>query len=191
MFITCGGTFTAGSSARLGASWSGAGKAGAPAKNSKGGDGGAGYGGAGGSDTDSGYLGGNGGVGGGGGGSDGAPGSGTTYGYDAGKPSGTTGGSFLVHNDSNSGTTRIGGTQGRTSGGSGVRGGGGGAGGNGSNIDSKITASGASLILIAKTLKADTAAISTGGAGGLQENNGCQYGGGGTGFCYIACERMS
>ena len=49
--------------------------------------------------------------------------------------------------------------------------------------------SGTCLVLLAKTLSVDDKAISTGGAGGICSQT--PSGGGGTGFCYIACERMA
>ena len=52
--------------------------------------------------------------------------------------------------------------------------------------------SGSCVVLIAKTLSVDAAAVSTGGENGNSNNDG-DYNpnqGGGTGFCYIACERM-
>lgn len=187
IFIACGGTFTAGANARLGASWSGAGKGGAPVLRGNGGNGGAGYGGAGGSDTDSNALGGYGGVGGGGGGSDHNSGQ-TLTGYNAGQSHGT-GGDFNFHGENV--TSRYGGTQGVNIGGAGVQGGGGGAGGNGTNDLGASKGAGANIILLAKTLRLDEAALSTGGQGGASENAGHQSGGGGTGFCYIACEVMN
>ena len=48
--------------------------------------------------------------------------------------------------------------------------------------------SGASVVILARTLKVDEAALSTGGSGGNASTT--STGGGGTGFCYIACERM-
>ncbi len=156
IFITCGGTFTAGSAARLGAAWSGSGTGGAIEIMYSGYGGGAGYGGGGGS-----YhfhyssVGAAGKIGWGGGG--GAPidqikNNGGQAGFDGGKGTVLNGG--------------IGGTN---------------------------------IILIAKTLKADSAAISTGGGGGeggsrsgyVIESQASTGGGGGTGFCYIACERMA
>ena len=194
LFITCGGTFTAPSTARIGAAWSGAGKGGTPVSRAKGNPGGAGYGGAGGSDTDNAGTGGKGGVGGGGGGANGAAAG------DAGS-NGTTGGKGGVGGAGVA--TDIGGTQGVTPGGnspsSARASGGGGAGGKSggsleagnwpeSNPYCAGVNSGANLILITNTLKVDSAAISTGGEGGNSNNEGT--GGGGTGFCYIACERM-
>ncbi len=193
IFITCGGTFTAGSSARLGATWSGEGKGGSYVLKSKGNPGGAGYGGAGGSDTDNPGRGGNGGVGGGGGGGNGF------ISKDAGV-GGNTGGSGTNQYDGDS----PGGTQGISIGGNSPShnwsSGGGGAGGNsGGSLSNGLSntpekpyckgvSSGANVIIIAKTLKLDAAAISTGGEGGNCNFEGT--GGGGTGFCYIACERM-
>ena len=187
VFISCGGTLTIGSSARLGASWSGASGAGQPVSKNKGGNGGAGYGGAGGSDTDNGGTGGRGGVGGGGGG-----GNGTT-----GENAGTSGTGGLGKSLNNSITyTASGATQGKTAGvnspntvnvsGGGGAGGNSGASLNGSAIYCPGAVAGASIILIAKTLKAAVAALSTGGEGG--NSNYQATGGGGTGFCYIACE---
>ena len=187
IFIACGGTFTAGSSARLGATWNGSSKGGAPVSRGKGGDGGAGYGGAGGSDVDSNALGGYGGVGGGGGGSD-QNSSGSLTGYNAGQSHGT-GGDFNFHGENV--TSRFGGSQGVNIGGAGVQDGGGGAGGNGTNDSGGSKGAGANIILLAKTLRVDEAALSTGGQGGASENSGHQSGGGGTGFCYIACEVMN
>ena len=50
--------------------------------------------------------------------------------------------------------------------------------------------SGSCVVLITKTLSVDAAAISTGGENGNSNNDGYYNTGGGTGFCYIACERM-
>ena len=186
IFISCGGTLTIGSGARLGASWSGASGAGVNAIKSAGGNGGAGYGGAGGADDDSNSIAGNGGVGGGGGGANGGA-AGSFTASNAGANS-NTGGSGRSDNSNIS----TGGTQGSSVNGSGKggAGGGGGAGGiGGKGTDTGVGRggySGASIILIAKTLKADAMALSTGGEGGLVIGGG----GGGTGFCYIACERQ-
>lgn len=190
IMIFCGGTFTASSSARLGATWDGSGAGGTPNARTKGGDGGAGYGGAGGSDVDNGGLGGKGGVGGAGGGGDGS------YGGDAG------GVGRAIQSGFRTNTAGTGGAAGQwtnhPAGQGGIQGnpslvlssssgGGGGAGGTGGNSnDGRGGYSGANLILIAKTLKADASAISTGGEGGY--SNAWSGGGGGTGFCYIACE---
>lgn len=189
IFITCGGTFTAGSGARLGATWDGSAKGGAPVSKSKGGNGGAGYGGAGCSDDDYEGLGGKGGVGGAGGGGD--SGGGTIIAGDAGQNNSTGG----FGNDR--GTISTGGTQGYNGGNSQAAAkasGGGGAGGNSAAVDGNRACSGANIILVTKTLKADASAISTGGQGGYSAGSGATHmtpGGGGTGFCYIACERMA
>ena len=53
---------------------------------------------------------------------------------------------------------------------------------------------GSSVILIAKELNANAMAISTGGGEGTRGGmSGATlgHGGGGTGFCYIACERQA
>lgn len=192
IFIVCGGTLTAPSTARLGAAWSGAGTGGTSAYRADGSPGGAGYGGAGGSDTDTNCWGGNGGVGGGGGGCDGY--SGDTV-KKAGNEAGisfdgsSTGGGFKTYAGSDT-TGRQGGTQGITSGAKGINGGGGGAGGIGTGSTGLTASSGANIVIITKTLNVDAAAVSTGGAGGSKENSGYQCGGGGTGFCYIACKEV-
>ena len=178
IFITCGGTFTATSTARLGASWSGASEGGIPATGAAGGHGGAGYGGAGGGDIDDSGTGGYGGVGGGGGGGNDATGG------NAGT-SGTGGYGLGIS------TNCDGGTQGITAGGNSANGYncGGGAGAGGLSWQTTYggcpgSNAGASIILIADTLNVDTAAISTGGEGGNSNNEAT--GGSGTGFCYIA-----
>lgn len=189
IFITCGGVFTAGSGARLGATWDGSAGAGSGVSRSNGTNGGAGYGGGGGSDDDSNSTGGKGGVGGGGGGANSGP-SGNDTGHDAGADSSTGGAG-------NNGDLAAGGTQGDNgaiSKTAGAVSGGGGAGGNSALIGSGFGCSGANIIIITKTLKADSAAISTGGQGGQctgKSGSHCAPGGGGTGFCYIACERMN
>ena len=186
--IFCGGTFTASSTARIGASWSGGGKGGAPVYRGNGEPGGAGYGGAGGSDVDTSVTGGNGGVGGGGGGADGAGGAlGSGHGCDAGQPAGHTGGN-LTTSASVISQNNYGGTQGVTAGGAGVLGGGGGAGGIGTGSTGRTVPAGANVVIITKTLCVDKEAVSTGGSSGLAENSGYQCGGGGTGFCFIAYE---
>ena len=191
IFIACGGTFTATSSARIGATWDGSAKGGVPVNLKDGGDGGAGYGGAGGGDYDQSVgIGGAGGVGGGGGGGNGA--AGLAAGSNKTNHTASTGGSGISYNSADS----TGGTQGVTIGGN-AQGnteatGGGGAGGDSCAPDNRWPTlhglAGANLILIAKTLKVDAAAISTGGHGGFSSK--AASGGGGTGFCYIACEEM-
>ena len=190
IFIACGGTFTAGSSARLGASWSGAGKGGSGSVGSSSGNGGAGYGGGGAGDDDSSSSGGKGGVGGGGGGANGSSG----HNYQAGDAGtdNSTGGFGITD-----GTKCSGGTQGDNSSAGYITGavsGGGGAGGCSGTTGGVYGSSGANIILITKTLKADSAAISTGGQGGQYSGKAGSHtasGGGGTGFCYIACERTA
>lgn len=227
IFIACGGTLTASSAARLGASWSGLGD---------GSNGATGYGGNGG------YLGGSGGVGGGGGGGTKAE-STIIYGGNCGSkgndhPYRGTGGGGCGGNGGNataSSKRRIGGSggggQANTAGiagtgstangiaGQGINGGdsksytytsssttvyvngGGGAGGPGGNggIGRHTKTSyaggiaGASILLICKDLNVDTQALSTGGGAGTNPGGdfvGSGSGGGGTGFTYIACERM-
>lgn len=221
LFISCGGTLTIPSTARLGASWSGAGD---------GSNGAAGYGGKGGKYN---TLGSSGGVGGGGGG-----GLSNINGGDCGSKGvnsnvGTGGGGCGGIGGSGSSSYGIGGSGGGGQGGSGGAGGrgdknngytgtinggvsreygsysssdykcggagGGGAGGNGGNAGcTNITRlclggkAGASIILIANTLNADVAALSTGGAAGTTQivTGIGAAGGGGTGFCYIACEEQ-
>ena len=233
VFISCGGTLTIGSSARLGASWSGAGD---------GSNGAAGYGGNGGGSTKA--SGGAGGVGGGGGGATqnssskvegGACGSKGGAGYN-GSGGGGCGGAGGKSSNSSIGVSGSGGGGQAGSGGSGGTGGvvkgnagtinggdcmdywddanqggagGGGAGGNGgkggqytggSGSDSYASlasgVAGASIILIAKMLNTNAVAISTGGSVGTSytsSSSSCRIGaagGGGTGFCYIACEKQ-
>ncbi len=207
VFISCGGTLTVSSGARLGASWSGAGD---------GSNGAAGYGGKGGNVP---YTsGGAGGVGGGGGGAAGENGS-----YVNGGSCGSNGGSGVVSgggggcggiggSGSSGPNGPNGGNQGSSNGINGVHGvmdgylrvsgaSGGGAGGNGAGgwdvtRDKKQNSSpsggvaGASIILIAKNLNIQKVAISTGGSAGAGASSYHVGGasGGGTGFCYIACE---
>lgn len=206
LFIACGGTFSTSSTARLGASWSGDSGQGVPdANNLQGHGGGAGYGGAGASDDDKalqiyyGWTGGYGGVGGGGGGYD-YTGQHSAYPQRAGD-AGTSGtGGWGRYSGGNA--TYPGGTQGVTPGGNAPSAtreeqstGGGGAGGeSGSNMfpnrQARGAYPGANIILLAKTLAADSASISTGGEGG-QCISGIDMGGGGTGFCYIAAEHYA
>ncbi len=190
IFIVCGGTLTVSSAARLGASWDGAGKGGVNPRGSlEQRCAGSGYGGAGASDDDSASTGSYGGVGGGGGGANSGP-SGNTLGGVPGAD-GRTGG-----NSKNPGVPDIpGGTQGVTPGGSAETaslsaGAGGGAGGCGSSTGIQGAIPGANIVIIAKTLKADLSAISTGGQGGTTAGSKGSHiagGGAGTGFCYIAC----
>ncbi len=229
IFITCGGHFTAPSTARIGATWSGLGD------ND---NGAAGFGGSGSfayeSIANRNILTSNnkglGGVGGGGGGSKYA-----SYGYNSGsgiEPNisdsnrydgylGTGGGGKGVGNTKNRGYGGNGGTAGKNLNGGDYRtvastyyanqldassAGGGGAGGDGGQgaeikqtsvtLGSRCSA-GACLILICKILDIQKETISTGGQGknsiGSDRNNTNYhggYGGGGTGFCYIACEEM-
>ena len=226
VFISCGGPLTIGSSARLGADWSGggdgsngaAGKGGNGGGSAKasGGAGGVGGGGGGASQyststyANGGACGSNGndkasGSGGGGCGGVGGAGTNSTYGA-GGSGGGGQGGSGGAGGTGN----KIAGNKGSINGGwyvaynnsypSGA--GGGGAGGNGgrgfdysssSNLSNLIAGqAGSSIILIAKTLKADAVVISTGGSvgtSGTRTHTGAA-GGGGTGFCYIACERQ-
>lgn len=191
IFITCGGTFTAPETARLGASWDGSGKGGAGITSGNGGNGGAGYGGGGAGDIEDGGTGGSGGVGGGGGG--GNSGKGGDAGRSTTHATGGTGGAGFAHSSYASATTG-GGIQGITPGGSsGTRdyinaSGGGGAGGDGAGTHwgDPPGLAGASIVLVASRLVAEASAVSTGGAGGHQEQ-GTASGGGGTGFCYISC----
>ena len=188
IFIACGSTLYAPSTGRIGASWSGAGTGGIGVVNSVGNPGGAGYGSSGAGDTDShiGY-GGNGGVGGGGGGGDGGTGGDAGFG-------GHTGGCYL-RSDGN----RYGGTQGVTPGGnsphvSSATSGGGGAGGNAGNCYSRWGSgyggySGANVIIIADTLNVTNDVISTGG-GTARGRGAYGTGGGGAGFCYLACREV-
>ncbi len=197
IFITCGGTFTAGSSARLGATWSGELTGGSGGTRANGGNGGAGYGGGGGGDVDNSGTGGAGGVGGGGGGADGGTGGDAGSAGVRGNPLGQagTGGGGAAHLG-NSREVSAGGTQGINASAltATAASGGGGAGGNGGNVTDNggisPACAGANLILVAKTLKADSAAISTGGQGGsCTSKNGA--GGAGSGFCYIAAGRCA
>ena len=237
VFISCGGTLTIPSTARLGASWSGAGD-GSNGAAGKGGNGGACQ-----DEIEGGYTAGSGGVGGGGGGAGqgnngancGANASNTTTskscGGSGGGGCGGKGGSVLYaytgsagggggggqansggtagsgYNNANKGSagTINGGNSGvSTTSGWRVGGGGGGAGGNGgngkgtgeggfyANHTSTGGIAGASIILINQKLKAEATGLSTGGAVGkgsdTQRRGGA--GGGGTGFCYIACEKQ-
>ena len=186
IFIACGGTFTAPSTARLGAAWDGSAKAGVGGVKTNGTNGGAGYGGGGAGDNEECSTGGSGGVGGGGGGGN------FTWrsAGDAGSLAICTGGQSIDIQAAR----HPGGTQGKTSGGNSERfnaTGGGGAGGYGAASTSNDLPgiAGTNIILITKTLKVDAAAVSTGGGGGHMEQH-TATGGGGTGFCYIACERM-
>ena len=184
IFIVCGGTLTLASGSRLGAAWDGSAKGGSPVSKNKGGNGGAGYGGAGGSDSDNNGLGGRGGVGGGGGGGNNGTGSNAGTG-------GNTGGL-------SSDKVSQGGTQGVTEGGisravSNTHNASGGGGAGGSSAATTYygcggSCAGANIVLIAKILNADAAAISTGGEGGNRTKS--STGGAGTGFCYIACESL-
>ena len=184
IFITCGGTFTSSSSARIGATWDGSASAGIGQIKASGTNGGAGYGGGGGGDNDSKTKGGDGGVGGGGGGHDSSPGHDYSYGGNAGVDD-TTGGYGYDSGVKNN--SYIGGTQGVTQGAVGTSKGGGGALGNGGQSDGAW--SGACLILIAKILNADISSISTGGKRGAKRSY-TPAGGGGTGMCYIACQNV-
>ena len=235
VFISCSGTLTIPSTARVGASWSGVGAefyTGSPGS-------GAGKGGYGGGSTKA--LGGVCGVGGGGGGASqystsnyadagncesngndkyldsggggcgGIGGNGTNSSYGVG---GSGGGGQCGSGGFGQNGTKACGRKGTINGGdygtykastsssyfSGA--GGGGAGGNGgagfdwskSTDTANLTAgiADASIILIAKTLKANAKALSTGGsagASGTKTRTGAA-GGGGTGFCYIACEKQ-
>ena len=139
IFITCGGTFTATSTARLGGVADGSGKGGSNNPDSNGGGGGAGYGGGGGNST-------------------------TVIAHFEGEVG--YGGYNYPDIDSRGTPGKCAPSNGNTTGGD----------------------SGTCLILIAKTLCVDEAAISTGGRGGNASTT--PTGGGGTGFCYIACERM-
>ena len=226
VFISCGGKLSIPSTARLGASWSGAGD---------GSNGAAGYGGKGGIYTDDasdGAVGGSGGVGGGGGasqtysgancGADSASknsnvsyggsggggcggkggGSGVETGGGGGQGnSGKSGGTDTKGNNAGGAGTINGGNGGvpsnvnkwRTDGGGGAPGGNGGA-GQGDNSYSYSAIAGASIVLICKQLNARNTAISTGGQAGsyllVGKHGTGGSGGGGTGFCYIACEEQ-
>lgn len=175
IFITCGGTFSASSTARLGGSWDGANKGG----NNENPDGGAGYGGAGGVNSKSKYSRGFGGVGGGGG----AASSCTTPSHAG--ADGTTGG-WYYKNNSPYGAKYPGGTQGVNLGAKSDNSKGGG-GALGMNDMNGLHSPGSCLILVAKNLNADLSAISTGGYG-CRSGGSNIHGGGGTGMCYIACE---
>ncbi|MBQ7594089.1 MAG: C-type lectin domain-containing protein [Synergistaceae bacterium] len=195
IYITCGGTFTASSSARIGASWDGSAGAGRGVTRSRGTDGGAGYGGGGGSDSDTNTIGGNGGVGGGGGATDGSGGTSAAQVYFANAGNGpSTGGWGGDRTQTQIGINEDakGGTQGVTIGGSGgltpddLTFGGGGALGNAGSW----SCSGACLILLAETLNVNASSISTGGEGGRYTSSWQRSGGGGTGMCYIACKEQ-
>lgn len=195
IYIVCGDTFTAGSANRIGATWDGSVKGGQGAKYNANTNGGAGYGGGGAGDKDSGGIGGHGGVGGGGGGSDAHQGgnAGADGNYNTSKVAIGTGGIGAQY--SGSSPSHDPGTQGKTPGGNAkgpsAGGSGGGAGGiGGSSIHgARGGFSGANLVLITRKLKVDAAAISTGGERGYSDLSA--GGGGGTGFCYIACEEMN
>ena len=145
VFITCGGTLTATSSARIGASWPGTGKGGA-ANGGINSGGGAGYGG-------------------GSSGSSGVSGNVGWGGYSKNSPNigSMTGRNSLIPLDSlyTSGTTS----------------------------SSNHPYSGASVIILAKRLKVDEAAISTGGEN-APRNSSPEVSGAGSGYCYIACKEM-
>ena len=191
IMIFCGGTLTLSSTARIGASWDGSLKGGTGGYNAVGSPGGAGYGAGGGGDNNaSTSRGGNGGVGGAGGG-----GEDNCTGGNAGQTNTTGGyGRGLSYARSNRNYTMPGGTQGigvDAIGSDYIDGvPGAGAGGTARAFsDCGEAYSGANVLIIAKKLNADMAAISTGGARATKTGTAAP-GGGGTGFCYIACEEM-
>lgn len=193
IFIACGGKLTAPSTARLGATWSGDQKGGASVTRAAGRPGGAGYGGSGAGDNDNSGTGGAGGVGGGGGSGDGSVGGAAGQPGQSGVLKGAAGTGGGGAEFASTWPVSAGGTQGvavNSADASGASGGGG-AGGNSGIHGATATpgaSSGASIILIANTIAVDLAAISTGGAGGNFSNGAT--GGGGTGFCYVACKEM-
>lgn len=189
VFIACGGTLYAPSTARIGASWSGLGD--------ENGNGACGYGGRGGytnkiNGASGTSIGGAGGVGGGGGGSSlyASYGGSRAYIANGGVAPGGSGYSDICSSGGGGcggyGPGGNGGSQGVSINATGI--GGGGAGGQGSNY------AGACIVIICKMLKMASETISSGGQHG---NDIWDYmftgtisggGGGGTGFCYIACE---
>lgn len=192
--------FTASSTARIGATWDGSSKGGTSSRKNPGTNGGTGYGGGGGSDVWGFSQGGSGGVGGAGGGGNsqndtggdaGNPGTGTngTIGK-AGTGGGGGGGSYP--NDGGIQGINTGGKANDTSSASG----GGGSGGNGGGCwESAGNAqgirggyAGSNVIILSEVFSCNESAISTGGEGGLSSWNAS--GGGGSGFCYIACKEM-
>ena len=230
IFISCGGKLTIPSTARLGATWSGAGDGsngasgyggkGSDTKLSSGGAGGVGGGGGGavlyddthyanggncGSNGISGYCG----SGGGGCGGNGGNGTNTSYGSggSGGGGQGNSGGSGGTGKKTNGGNAGVCGGQmdyNNIDGGYVGGGGGGGAGGCGAWGFCKqgggdaytwylAGAAGSDIILCCKKLNAVATAISTGGGAGTTKiinSLGAGAGGGGTGFCYIACEEQ-
>lgn len=193
--------FSATSTARIGAAWDGSNKGGTSSNKNPGTNGGSGYGGGGGSDVWGNGAGGNGGVGGAGGGGNsqnstagdaGQPGKSTAYMFgNAGTGGGGAGGTNPALGN--------GGIQGINAGNAinaASASGGGGAGGNGGycwatgNNSQQIRGgyAGSNVIILSEIFSCDESAISTGGEGGLSSWNAS--GGGGTGFCYIACKEM-
>lgn len=182
--------FNASSSARIGASWSGDGD---------GNNGAAGYGARGANwyhRTYGSSTGGAGGVGGGGG----AGGGSTTNrahkgnGANAGYPDATGGGHGWGGSSGGTvGFPNSGGTQGVQLGGnSAIQAGGAGAGGSCVLNNVAVNHSGANVIILAEKFSCDSAAISTGGKYASEtDNTTSAYGGGGSGFCYIACKEMN
>ena len=143
VFIACGGTLTASSTARIGASWSGANMGGAVNGGLNAG-GGAGYGG--GSSRQAGHVG--------------------WGGYSAGTQSlgAPTGRSSLISLENvNTATT--------------------------GDSNNTHPFSGSTVFIIAKRLRADEAAISTGGENSAV-NSSPEVHGAGAGYCYIACKEL-
>ena len=193
VIILSEGTVTAGDNARIGASWSGAGKAGARVstngkQNLSGNPSGSGYGGSGGARNNGSInvTSGMGGVGGGGSGC-------STW-----SDSGSTGNGKDAGFNGYTGACYTGGTSGNALGG-GIQGvqypnyaslAGGGA------LQSQISWSdyampgyaGSCVMIICKTLKVSMNAISTGGGGAIANGGSNANGGGGCGMCYLAYE---
>ena len=176
VIILSEGTVTAGDNARIGASWSGAGKGGAriTTKGAAGQNAGSGYGGSGGVQSSDGTSSGAGGVGGGGGGSAWSVG-----GCDAGQPKGLRTGGGWPNNGDPVGTTG-GSCQGIYISASLI--------GAGALLSTNKTWSGANVMIICKKLQVSMNAISTGGMGGVVTDSNNIGGGGGTGMCYLAYE---
>ena len=212
IFITCGGTFTASNDARLGASWSGLGDnsngaagyggnaGGVTGKNAVGGGrggeggqecgvGGDGWGQYGGSISSSEGAGGGG--GGGQGNSGGQGGTASQIGYD-GHDADINGGmgDFWVRKSGSYTYSYRGGGGGGAPGGNGANGGGDkDTGSKYYNYYKTGGKAGASIILLCNLLNIIAATISTGGEKPQDGEQG-QPGGGGTGFCYIACKEQ-
>lgn len=194
--------FSTSSTARIGAAWDGSSKGGTSSRKNPGTNGGTGYGGGGGSDVWGYSQGGSGGVGGAGGGGN----SQNDTGGDAGKPGAGTNGTIGKAGTGGGGGggsyPNDGGIQGINSGGkandTSSASGGGGAGGNGGACWAEASYqdgnpirggyAGSNVIILSEVFSCNESAISTGGEGGLSSWNAS--GGGGTGFCYIACKEM-